>query len=605
MKNRFLIVMGLFTGFAVQAQKNIPQANSYILSGKFQDWQKAPGGMLLVGTNEGFSGIDGHKPGVQYTYTEMGKIKPEEMEILQGFPWALLHQTEIKYLAKAKKVIVDYITGKPVIETHKIGWKRVDGSKFIPEKGQVIFWGQHEKSNFAMAAYDVQSNNEIAFIDLSKKVGAGIVGAKDVRIEDDKIFVLGSKMAFCINLDDYAILWTNDKLTNSYYEPHFFWDNETQSTYIYQSFLKGKVYRINNATGEMVWKKPISIDGAVQEIKKINGGLWIYAVETKSFTINIYEPETGLPRWKKSFEEDGDVEAQIFTDNTYIYGSTRGEVNTLDFNGNKVLKKPIKTGEGFNAFALNKNGNLFYLTQNTMGIANLQDGSFVKAPTKFKKIDLMTTAYDKKNERFVVSTGTEAYFIDKEGNTNKIAEFKFQGAEYPNKIEFRDGGILLTADQNAMLLDYDGKTKYNVYFKAPSKSAFGAIMAAGAAAASMSMAMNQAARAGALQGITKPGMKTWAQDRAEKDAKNFGGNATSALNELNKRFSATQATKDFIYIQTKLDEGVGMVKINKDSGTKLAEIVLKDKKPEYLIDEDFGIFYYKKADKEIVDFDLR
>ncbi|MCF8254801.1 MAG: hypothetical protein K9J84_09520, partial [Bacteroidia bacterium] len=75
--------------------------------------------------------------------------------------------------------------------------------------------------------------------------------------------------------------------------------------------------------------------------------------------------------------------------------------------------------------------------------------------------------------------------------------------------------------------------------------------------------------------------------------------------EMSKKFRATEATKNHLYILTKLDDGVGLVKINKDNGQKEAELILKDKKPEYKVDEDFGVLYYKKENKLIIGFDLR
>jgi hypothetical protein len=46
------------------------------------------------------------------------------------------------------------------------------------------------------------------------------------------------------------------------------------------------------------------------------------------------------------------------------------------------------------------------------------------------------------------------------------------------------------------------------------------------------------------------------------------------------------------------------VKLNNDIGTKEKEIVLKDKKPEYQVDEIAGILYYKANDKTIYAYDL-
>jgi hypothetical protein len=77
------------------------------------------------------------------------------------------------------------------------------------------------------------------------------------------------------------------------------------------------------------------------------------------------------------------------------------------------------------------------------------------------------------------------------------------------------------------------------------------------------------------------------------------------LGEMNKKFRATKETKDFLYVLTKLDDGIGLVKLKKDTGEKTADLVLKDKKPEYEVDESYGVLYFKKDKKQIVSYDLR
>ncbi|MGC8865692.1 MAG: hypothetical protein ACP5O2_08230 [Bacteroidales bacterium] len=74
---------------------------------------------------------------------------------------------------------------------------------------------------------------------------------------------------------------------------------------------------------------------------------------------------------------------------------------------------------------------------------------------------------------------------------------------------------------------------------------------------------------------------------------------------MGKRFKATEATKDYLYMLTMLDSGVGLVRIKKSDGTKDKEFLLNDKKPEYKLDEDFGVLYYKSGNSEIKAFDLR
>jgi hypothetical protein len=604
-KKSFLLSLSLVIGLQSFAQQTINPSYTYQFASKIEEMEIAPGGIMVVGTGKGFSAIEAHKQGVIYEYTELGKIKPEEMELMDGYPWVLLHEGG-KFALKSKKVLLDYITGKPIFESQKFGWVGPQGFKFIPERGELILYGSHTKSWYCLAIYDIQNQQEIAFYDLGdKKNGGGMVFWDQLKFDDMHAFIPTANAVICINIKSKKIDWICKQLSNKIPGLNFFWDNESNATYAYSTFLKSPIYKINNSNGQLGWKKPIKLAGGVKELRKINGGLYVYAEEAKNFEINFYDTETGIKRWKKSFKDDGGISAKIFTNDALIYGTSAGEVNTLKFDGTTVLKKPIEIGAGYMVFELTDEGNLFYLTNFKMGIANLKDGGFVKNPVKFKKVELMRTAYDEKNKRFVVSTGNELFFVDKDGNINKIADIKFKEDENPNKIEFRAGGILLSASQNAMLVDYNGTVKYSAYFKAPGISTAGKLLAGAVMAASMGVAAGNAAQAGMMAG-SSPGLyKSDAQKRAESNASNAAGVANASVAIMTQRFKATAATKNHLYILTKLDDGVGLVKLNKDTGKVDGEIILKDKKPVYKIDEDFGVFYFQKSDKEIIGYDMR
>ncbi|NRA92753.1 MAG: hypothetical protein HRU26_08730, partial [Psychroserpens sp.] len=78
----------------------------------------------------------------------------------------------------------------------------------------------------------------------------------------------------------------------------------------------------------------------------------------------------------------------------------------------------------------------------------------------------------------------------------------------------------------------------------------------------------------------------------------------ASVAEMLKRFKATAATENSQFILTKLEDGVGLVKVCKDKGVVEKEIVLKDKKPEYQVDEFGGYLYYKANDKTIYTYNL-
>src|SRR5690606_39057422 len=140
------------------------------------------------------------------------------------------------------------------------------------------------------------------------------------------------------------------------------------------------------------------------------------------------------------------------------------------------------------------------------------------------------------------------------------------------------------------------------YYRSPGKSAFGAILAGVTAVAAATA--SAAAYNSANQNRNSLGYYT---DRGQREADLGAGMAVAAgasIAEMMKRFKATAATENAQFVLTKLDDGVGLVKLNKDTGAKEKEIVLKDKKPTYQVDEIAGILYYKANDKTVFAYDL-
>lgn len=75
-------------------------------------------------------------------------------------------------------------------------------------------------------------------------------------------------------------------------------------------------------------------------------------------------------------------------------------------------------------------------------------------------------------------------------------------------------------------------------------------------------------------------------------------NLAGMSDALNKRFSATQSGKRRTYILTELEEGkekgAGLIAINMSSGEEEGQILLRDKEPDYVVDDLTGHLYNLK-----------
>jgi len=153
-----------------------------------------------------------------------------------------------------------------------------------------------------------------------------------------------------------------------------------------------------------------------------------------------------------------------------------------------------------------------------------------------------------------------------------------------------------------LLMNWGGEKTWHEYYRAPGKSAFGAILAGVTAVAAATASV--AASMEANRNRNRLGQYTHQGARYRNMANDMANISGASIAEMLKRFNATSATENSQFILTKLDEGVGLVKLNKDTGVKEKEIVLKDKKPEYQVDDFGGILYYKVNDRTIFAYDL-
>ena len=118
MKKAIVSLCLLFSATILIAQNTISQKYQYTIPGKIEMIEKMPGGIVLVGTSEGLSGLEAHTDKVIFNYTKMGKIKAEEMTVIPNTAYITLTRGY-------SKVILDYTTGQEVYSAASNGWAAI------------------------------------------------------------------------------------------------------------------------------------------------------------------------------------------------------------------------------------------------------------------------------------------------------------------------------------------------------------------------------------------------------------------------------------------------------------------------------------------------
>ncbi|MFK5983640.1 MAG: PQQ-binding-like beta-propeller repeat protein [Flavobacteriaceae bacterium] len=617
MKKTFLfnsIICFVITTSVVIAQKAETPDYRYDVGAKINEMTITQGGTLVVASNDGLVGIKPGEDDLIFNFTEYGRVKPEELMFIPNSPYVMVGQTGFGGIS-SKKAVIDYMSGKVLFTTQDNGWKTVNTCTVMMPQNKLVVSGQRtskEKYANAVAVYDLNTGKRESYIILKS---SEIVSGRPLLLKSGLI-IPTSKSLIKVNLESGNIEWTTK--TD---DIKFMIADETETEiYAQEINSSGKKTRIHKIApdGSLLWDNPYKMKGIISNFEILPQGLAVVtnvdnsgesgimkiAAGRSESKIAFLDASNGQDLWEKAPKTKGFVQHFYIMEDGILFGIFEGGINKISFEGKTLFKKPLKTGPNILTMAHTDQG-LIYISSEQANIVNLETGEQVwKKPLKYKKTDAVSSTFDKKNSRYLISADEKLYAIDaKTGESSVLRESKFSGKETPTGIEMREKGILLTSSQNMMLVDWEIETDWHEYYRAPGKSTFGIILAATAAIAATAAAASSYANANqhrnTLGGYTSTG----------EDYNDMGDAmvmaAGASIQEMLKRFKATSATKDARFVLTKFDDGIGLVKINKDTGANEKEIVLKNKKPEYQVDEFGGFLYYKADGDSIFVYDLK
>lgn len=589
----------------------------YDTGARINEMTLTQGGTMVVATNDGLVGI---KPGsnqLLFNFTEYGRVKPEELTFVPNAPYVIVNQVGFANLS-SKKTVIDYMSGQTLFSTEGNGWKDViTCDVMMPQNKLVVSGNRTSKENYApqVAVYDLNTGTEDYRFDIGEPGRVGIAKTYVVTgrplLLKNSLVLPTSQGVFNMKTQTGELLWQN-KMKNMNV---LVADESEKEIYAFESVNNGKNTRIHKfgVNGAELWKDDHKVKGQVVNFEILPNGIAVVSNQSDGGSNSVFarsnesniaflSATTGEDLWDKAPKTKGYVQHFYVMEDGILFGIYQGGINKISFDGKTLFKKPLKTGENILTMAHTPQG-LIYITSEDANIVNLETGEAVWGkPLKYKRAAAVSSTIDRKNNRFLLSADETLYAVDAtSGEVSTLAKTKFEGKEDPTHVEVRDEGILLTSNQNMLLMDWNGGTQWQEYYRAPGKSAMGAILAGVSAVATM-------AAATAAANSSMQNKLAGYDSQSDRDAALAGGLAVASgasIAEMLKRFKATAATKNDQFILTKLDDGVGLVKISKDTGKKQKEIILKDKKPEYIVDEIGGILYYKADNNSIYAYDLK
>jgi hypothetical protein len=370
----------------------------------------------------------------------------------------------------------------------------------------------------------------------------------------------------------------------------------------------GRVYYFNNkyfvgldaATGKFLYE-PFKFDDEIASFIPDEKG-FVFATDEKKSEMYSIDPATGKNRWPKAVELKGRIVRISLNDGKIAVASAKESgknyVNIVDAaTGEEVNKKDMKVSGQVLSVVMAKRG-LIYTTTTETNIQDPVSGNDVMSKSLKYKTGGATV---RKDGKYYLVNDEEISEIDEAtGEVRSFATVKFNDGEKPSRLELRKDGLMVSAAQNMTLLGWDGKEKYHRFYKAPGSSIAGKILAGAAMAISVSQSAAQGYAAGSS------GFGTAAYSQHMESADRWGSVGASAASAFSKRFNMSAQSNNYQVILTKLDDGsedgVGLIRVNKDSGLPEAKVVIGDKVPDYLFDEIENTVYYKDRNNKIVAF---
>lgn len=587
------------------------------------NWQKvSPMGILVVGANDGFYGIDPATGSTKWKVDFLSDLKEENYDPIENSPYVAI----VKRGMYPEHVIVDVSTGRVICKTKDMDFRMVQKRFEIPRLGGILFYGFNRSNKGQMVLVNAESGNVLWKQEKLFDSNSEVITAAPYAVSDDAFVISTTKMIYKLNGKTGEVMWKQEMKTappvvkaaegfGAFGGKGNALANENATSTSAQ-FLKYKnpdyIYFASRsvmtafdiASGREVWKRAELKSPVSQLIFDERGMLVCTGGEgsSKAF-INLYDPETGAQKWSGGeIDLAGGVVFYSYSGSKLCIATQKAKgqnaVNVIDLDAGKpAIPKQLKV-DGVILDVRTIPQGLLYRTTEETNVLDLATGKDVwKKSIKYKDGGM---GADKDGLTYFNADGAIYVMDNATGEYKTFANsYKFDGKENPGTFELRDNGLLLTSSQNLMLLDFNGKSIYKVYKPAPGISTFGKIMNGAMAATAIAVS----ARQSYISGYARGSGATSVADDYQKSANSWNGVAAASLKEISKRFKATKSTGDYQSILTKTtdgqESGVGIVRINKNSGKEEAAVVLNNKKPVYELDAVSNMVYYLSGNSEI------
>jgi len=588
-------------------------------------------GTIILSTDDALHSVNPVTGKENWRLDQFAKVSKANYIGIKGSPYIAIVEGNIFNM---KQSIIDISQGKVVCNTKELGLSYVSKRLPIPNLGALLFSGQNnkgialmlvnlkdgqavwivnnilEKVTEQMVAEPLYTNNSI-IIATNKRVYKldAATGTLQWKIDYDtktEIPLAGQK----VESDDKESTLANDdnkklsmKESMAASSSTVFGKFVTLNDKIAYYYNTQTITAIDIATGNLTWPKT-KLDDPISNVLFDEQGILV-ATDDKKSELMLFDYTSGNMKWSEPLKMSGRISSIKLTGTKLAVGSTKQNgknmVNVVDIiSGRSLTPSALKVDGFITDLRIIDNVGLLYRTNQECNILDLSTGK--EQWTKSIKYSSGGLGLDKGDFTYFVGDNSIYEVNNVNGNHREFASKKFGKDEIFKTVELIDNGIVVSADQNVAMFDYNGQLTYHTYHPAPGTSTFSKIMNIAAIGISMAASASEGYQAGAS------GYGTSSYRSGMERADRWGNVASGAASDLSKRFHASANAKNYKLILTKVktndDSGVGLVRINKLSGKVDGKVVLDDKKPDYLFDEIDNLLFYKDGNKKLVAYNF-
>lgn len=614
-------------------------------------WQEVTSlGNLIVSSREELIGIDTETGEISWGKRAFGSLKRAAFEELPNSPFFSVTTNNSLHL-------IDQFSGNEVFNSKNAGLQNVASYHLLYNSDAILVSGTDYNSEPLMVS--VKMSDASLLWSMDEKFGR-IVAANE--LDNQELLIVTLFNNYKLNADSGEVIWkkTNSKeaaqidkmgklgallkqaaenvskdmdIQLNYYQPEgsdvFYLGSQkerqggmtTSSGTTTVNYTNNyNAYNIND--GSLVWSEELKVNGALSQVYFLDEGMLVLPDDGNRTKINLFDYNTREGLWGKKGRgiaiKGGVYDYLNSGDGILLVSRTTNKdfLNYLDPSvGAITFEKPVKV-DGTVVGIVPMANSILYITTESMNILDHHTGT-LKWKKSIRTSPRLTAEHHNKIYAFDHSSGLLKVVDKSNGQVSNFSkvELRFEGKESPSNLEILEDGIFIHSDQNVAKFNFDGSLVYQEYYAAPKE--------AGWKRALLYASSIRAAYIGATSYYVSGTMAAAENDIRQEDevagelvsqiGDAYGelGNAASsyagaAFRQANARMKATKQGRDFMFIMSKQEKDIVLLKVSKTTGKIAGEINLgKDREPIYAVDDITGQVYYQTGDATLTSYMAR